>query len=124
MTRPSSIANFKSLSVGLPPPVCVSEAFQLPSQIRDRIKAERLRGFRPVRYKNQYLLGYHWWLFPNYVDGVFSKVYARMNVFGDLVVGKGERTRLVCIANGRLTLSASISDAVVSASDTRLLVCL
>ena len=47
-----------------------------------------------------------------------------MNVFGDLVVGKGERTRLVCIANGRLTLSASISDDAISASDARLLVCL
>ena len=124
MTRPTSIANFKSLSVGFTPPVCVSEELQLPSQIQDRIKAERQRGFRPVRYENQYLSGYHWWLFPNYIDGVFSKVYARMNIFGDLVVGKGERTRLVCIANGRLTLSASISDAVVSASDARLLVCL
>ena len=121
MTRSTSI---KSLSVGLPPPVCVSEVFQLPSQIRDRLKAERQRGFRPVRYAHQYLSGYHWWLFPNYVDGVFSKVYARVNVFGDLVVGTGERTRLVCIVNGRLTLSASISKDAVSASDTRLLVCL
>lgn len=94
------------------------------SQVYAHLNAEQQRGFQPVRYENQYLPGYHWWLFPNYINGVFSKVYARMNVFGDLVVGKGESTRLVCITNGRLTLSASISDDAVSASDARLLVCL
>ena len=106
------------------PALCVSEELAFPSQIHNRLEAERQRGFRPVRYENQYLSGYHWWLFPNYIDGIFSKVYARVNVFGDLVVGRGEWTRLVCISHGRLTLSSSISDDAVSASDTRLLVCL
>lgn len=96
----------------------------LSSQVHARLNAEQQRGFRPVRYENQYLSGYHWWLFPNYIDGIYSKVYARINVFGDLVVGRGEWTRLVCIENGRLTLSPSISDDAVSASDERLLVCL
>ena len=94
------------------------------SQVHTHLNAEQQRGFHPVRYENQYLLGYHWWLFPNYIDGIYSKVYARMNVFGDLVVGTGEWTRLVCIKNGRLTLSPSVSDDAVSASDERLLVCL
>ena len=96
----------------------------LSSQVHAHLNAEQQRGFRPVRYVNQYLRGYHWWLFPNYIDGIYSKVYARVNVFGDLVVGRGEATRLVCIENGRLTLSQSISDDAVSASDDRLLVCL
>lgn len=122
MTRPT-FTHFKSLFVGVPPILCISEELHL-SQIHVRIQAERQRGFRPVRYENQSLLGYHWWIYPNYVDGIFSKVYARMNVVGDLVVGRGEGTRLVCIENGRLTLSPSISDDAVSASDTRLLVCL
>lgn len=93
-------------------------------QVYAHLNAEQQRGFHPVRYENQYLPGYHWWLFPNYVEGIYSKVYARINIVGDLVVGRGERTRLVCISNGRLTLSQSISDDAVSASDTRLLVCL
>lgn len=96
----------------------------LSSQVRARLNAEQHRGFRPVQYENQYLPGYHWWLFPNYIDGIYSKVYARINIAGDLVVGTGERARPVCIENGRLTLSPSISDDAISASDTRLLVCL
>ena len=94
------------------------------SQVHAHLKAEQHRGFRPVQYENQYLRGYHWWIYPNYVDGIFSKVYARMNIFGDLVVGRGVRTRLVCIENGRLTLRQWVSDNAVSASDARLLVCL
>ena len=122
MTRLTSIAHFKTFPV-LSLPTCISEELHL-SQIHVRIKAERQRGFRPVRYENQYLRGYHWWLYPNYIDGIYSKVYARINVVGDLVVGTGEGARLVCIKNGRLTLSSLISDDAVSASDTRLLVCL
>ncbi|RKU21012.1 hypothetical protein C6499_22600 [Candidatus Poribacteria bacterium] len=110
MTRPTFAL---SVSVGLQ-----------PSQVHARLTAEQQRGFRPVRYENQYLRGYHWWIFPNYVDNIYSKVYARLNIFGDLVVGRGAWTRLVCIKNGRLTLSPFISEDVVSASDERLLVCL
>jgi len=122
MTRLTSIAHFKRFPV-LSISTCISEELHV-SQIHVRIKAERQRGFRPVRYENQYLRGYHWWLFPNYLDGIYSKVYARINVVGDLVVGRGAWTRFVCIENGRLTLSPSISDDAVSASDDRLLVCL
>ena len=104
-------------------PVVVQELYTL-QQIHVRVDAERQSGFYPTSFDNQDLLGYHWWLYPNYEDSVFSKVYARVNIFGDLVVGIGERTRLVCISNGRLTLSHTISDAAVSASDARLLVCL
>ena len=93
-------------------------------QVSVRVAAEYLRGFHPVRYENQHLRGYHWWLYPNYDDGIYSKVYARVNVFGDLVCGTGGATRLVCIEGGRLTLSQSVSDDAVSASDERLLVCL
>ena len=103
-------------------PVVVQE-LRVP-QISVRVVAECLRGFHPVRYENQHLSGYHWWLYPNYDDGIYSKVYARVNVFGDLVCGTGKMTRLVCIENGRLTLSRHITNAAVSASDERLLVCL
>ncbi len=96
----------------------------LSSQVHTHLNAEQHRGFRPVRYENQYLRGYHWWLFPNFDEGVFSKVYARINIAGDLVVGTGGGTRLVCISNGRLVLSQWVSNDVVSASDDRLLVCL
>jgi len=118
-----TFAHFRSLPGGFSPAVCIAEELHV-SQIHLRIKAERQRGFRPVQYENQYLRGYHWWLFPNYIDGIYSKVYARINIAGDLVVGTGKSTRLVCIENGRLTLSPFISDNAVSASDTRLLVCL
>ena len=122
MTRLTSIEHLKTFPV-LPSPICVLEDLQ-PSQIHYRIEAERLRGFQPVRYENQYLPGYHWWLFPNYVDGIYSKVYARITVSGVLVCGRGGGTRPVCIKNGRLTLSPHITDTTISASDERLLVCL
>lgn len=112
---------FTSLSA---PTICVSEELQFTSEMHACLKAERQRGFCPVRYEDQYLSGYHWWLFPNYIDRVFSKVYARMNAAGNLVVGTGDRARLVCISNGRLTLSPSLFEDAVSVSDTRLLVCL
>ena len=93
-------------------------------QIDARVAAERQSGFNPIPFENRYLRGYHWWLYPNYEDGIYSKVYARVNVVGDLVVGTGEGTRLVCIIDGKLVLRQRVSDSVVSASDARLLVCL
>ena len=93
-------------------------------QIRDRIAEERTFGYTPVEYEGQRLQGYYWWLYPNFDAGIFSKVFAKANLFGDIVVGADENTHLVCIVDGRLTLSPSISDDVVSVSDTRLLVCL
>ena len=93
-------------------------------EIDARIAAERESGFDPIPSKNRYLRGYHWWLYPNYDDGIYSKVYARVDSVGDLVVGTGERTRLVCIIDGKLVLRQRVPDSVVSASDARLLVCL
>ena len=49
---------------------------------------------------------------------------ARANVAGDLVIGTGDDTSLVCIRHGRLTITRQVSDDVVSTSDKRLLVCL
>ena len=107
----------------LTPPLCVEGLCD--EQIHCRLAEERDNNVKPVRFNGQHLHGYHWWILPNYDDGVYSSVYARVNVVGDLVVGTGEDTHLVCITNGnRLTLSQNFSDAVVSASDERLLVCL
>ena len=93
-------------------------------QIRDRIAEERDFGYTPVKYEKQHLQGYYWWLYPNWDAGVFSKIFARANMFGDLVVGAGEKTHLVCIEDGRLTLTRQVSDDVANVSDKRLLVCL
>ena len=98
-------------------------------QIRDRIAQERDFGYTPVKYENQHLKGYYWWLYPNwcYADacnGVFSKIFARANMFGNLLCGAGEKTHLVCIEDGRLTLTRQVSDDVATVSDERLLVCL
>ena len=67
---------------------------------------------------------YHWWVYPNYADGIYSTVLARVNVVGDLVIGTGEEMCLVCIRHSRLTITRQVADDVVSASDERLLVCL
>ena len=98
-------------------------------QIHDRIAEERDFGYTPVKYEKQRLKGYYWWLYPNWCDadgcaGVFSKVFAKTNMFGNLVVGADEKTHLVCIKNGRFTLTRQVSDDVVTVSDERLLVCL
>ena len=78
----------------------------------------------PVRYEGQYIRGYHWFAYPNEVEGLYSKVLARKNVASDLVIDFGEETCLVCIKHGRLTLTRQVSDDVVNVSDERLLVCL
>lgn len=94
-------------------------------EIRARLAEERKFESPPVRYDGQELGNlYRWWLYPNYDDGIFSKVLARANVAGDLVVGTGEDTSLVCIRHGRLTITRQVSDDVVSVSDDRLHVCL
>ena len=98
-------------------------------QIHDRIAEERDFGYTPVKYEKQRLKGYYWWLYPNWCDadacnGIFSKVFAKANLFGNLAVGADEKTHLVCIENGRFTLTRQVSDNVVLVSDERLLVCL
>ena len=94
-------------------------------EIRARLAEERQFESNPVRYEGQALESpYHWWLYPNYADGIYSKVFARANIVGDLVIGTGDDTSLVCIRHGRLTLTRQFCDDVVSVSDSRLLVCL
>ena len=94
-------------------------------EIRTRLTEERQLESNPMRYEGQALENsYHWWLYPNYDDGVYSKCLSRANIVGDLVIGTGDDTSLVCIRHGRLTLTRQVSDDVVSTSDKRLLVCL
>lgn len=78
----------------------------------------------PVCYEGQEIRGYHWFAYPNEAEGIYSKVFARVNVVGDLVVGNGEDTSLVCIRHGRLTITRKVANDVVTVSDERLLVCL
>ena len=94
-------------------------------QIRARIAEEREFEGDPVRYDGQTLENpYHWWLYPNWDDGIYSKVLARVNVADDLVVGTGDDTSLVIIRHGRLTLTRQAANDVANVSDARLLVCL
>ena len=94
-------------------------------QIRERLAEERKFEGTPVRYEGQRLGNlYCWWLYPNYDDSIYSRVFARINAVGDLVVGAGEDTSLVMIRHGRLTLTRRFSDDLVSIFDKRLLVCL
>ena len=79
----------------------------------------------PVRYEGQPLENpYHFWVYPNWTDGIFSTAFARANIFGDLVVSQLDHTCLVCIRHGRLSLTRQVSDDVANISDDRLLVCL
>ena len=56
-------------------------------QIRARLAEERKFEGNPVRYEGQRLGNlYHYWLYPNYDDSTYSKVFARINAVGDLVV--------------------------------------
>ena len=94
-------------------------------EIQVRLTNEDNDGMKPVRYDGQYLENaYHWWIFPNESDGLYSKVLARANVAGDLVVGSGEDTSLVIIRHGRLTITNQPSDDVANVQDERLRVCL
>ena len=82
------------------------------------------RDGNPVQYEGQHLLGYHWFAYPNAAEGLYSKVLARVNMFGDLVIGSGEETNLVIIRYGRFSLSRKVCEDVANVHDKRLLVCL
>ena len=57
-------------------------------EIRTRLAEERKFEGEPVRYDGQAFGNlYRWWIYPNWEEGVYSKVLARVNMFGDLVVG-------------------------------------
>ena len=90
------------------------------AEIRERLT----RDGPPVGYEGQHILGYHWFAYPNAAEGLYSKVLARVNMFGDLVVGSGEETCLVCIKHGRLSVTHQVGKDVVSVHDKRLLVLL
>ena len=93
--------------------------------MRARITEEREFEGEPVRYDGQDLENaYHYWIFPNQPEGLYSKVLARANVVGDLVVGSGDDTCLVIIRHGRLTLTRQAANDVANVFDERLLVCL
>ena len=50
-------------------------------EIRARLAEERQFESNPVRYEGQALENaYHWWVYPNYDDGIYSTVLARVNV--------------------------------------------
>ena len=88
------------------------------------IREQLTRDGNPVGYEGQHILGYHWFAYPNAAEGLYSKVFARVNMFGDLVVGSGEETCLVCIKHGRFSVTRQVGNDVVSVHDKRLLVCL
>ena len=74
----------------------------------------------PVQYNGQHILGYHWFAYPNAAEGLYSKVLARVNMFGDLVIGRGENTCLVIIRHGRLTITRQPAKDVANVHDKRL----
>ena len=88
------------------------------TEIRERLTKDG----PPVHYEGQHILGYHWFAYPNAAEGLYSKVLARVNMFGDLVVGRGEEACLVIIRHGRLSVTRQVCDDVVSVYDKRLLV--
>ena len=93
--------------------------------IQERLANEDDNGMKPSHYREQDLENaYYWWIFPNASEGLYSKVLARANVIGDLVIGSGEDTCLVIIRHGRLTITNQVSDDVANVHDERLLVCL
>ena len=82
------------------------------------------RDGNPIGYDGQHLLGYHWFAYPNEAEGLYSKILARVNMFGDLVIGRGEETSLVIIRYGRFSLTRKVCEDVANVHDKRLLVCL
>ena len=94
-------------------------------EIQERLANEDNDGRKPAPYREQDLENaYYWWIFPNQSEGLYSKVLARANVVGDLVIDFAGETCLVIIRYGRLTLTRQVADDIANVSDTRLLVCL
>ena len=88
------------------------------------IRNHLTRDGNPAGYEGQHILGYHWFAYPNAAEGLYSKVFARVNMFGDLVVGTGEDTSLVIIRHGRLSITRQVCDDVANVHDKRLLICM
>ena len=117
---------FKSSQNGSPETYALinSHLFCVDNLSDDEIRAKLVEDGNPVRYEGQHIRGYHYFAYPNKAEGLYSKVLARVNVVGDLVIGDGEEMCLVCIRHGRLTLTRQVSNGTVNVSDERLLVCL
>lgn len=118
---PFNIDENKSIK-HLPNVVCIEDLSH--DQIRERIQEQTEFESEPVRYEGQEIRGYKFWVYPNYPDGIWSSVFARLNVAGNLVVDDGDSAYLVTIADGRLYLANEVSDKVVLVTDKRLRVCL
>ena len=88
------------------------------------IRNHLTRDDNPVGYDGQHILGYHYFAYPNAAEGLYSKVLARVNMFGDLVIGSGEETCLVIIRHGRLSITRQVCDDIANVHDKRLLVCM
>ena len=71
---------------------------------------------------NARLKNLNWWIYPNATDEKFSKIQARVNFAGYLVVGQDMQTRIVCIEDGVLTLSDNGCASAVRYDDPRLFV--
>lgn len=86
---------------------------------------ERLtKDGNPAQYEGQHITGYHWFAYPNAAERLYSKTLARVNMFGDLVIGSGEDTCLVIIRYGRFSLARKVCDDVANVHNKRLLICL
>ena len=94
----------------------------------DEIRAKLAEDGNPVPYEEgQHIGGYHWFAYPNAAEGLYSKVLARVNVVGELVIDfgdEGNETCFVCILHGRLTITRQVSVDAVNVLDKRLLICL
>ena len=105
-------------------PLIQSHLFCVDNLSADDIQKRLADDGDPVRYLGYPIRGYHWFVYPNDADGIYSKVLARVNAVGDLVIDFGDRTCLVCIRHGRLSLTRQVSNDVANVADERLLVCL
>ena len=68
------------------------------------------------------LIKEQWWIYPNPDEDKFSKVFARVNHAGYLVVGQDLDTRIVCIQDGLFTLSDHGCADAVRFDDPRIIV--
>ena len=106
-------------------PLIQSHLFCVDNLSERKIREHLAEDGNPVRYEDQQIRGYHWFVYPNEAEGLYSKALAKVNVAGDLVIDYGDdETCLVCIRHGRLTITCQVSDDVANIADERLLLCL
>ena len=104
-------------------PLIQSHLFCVDNLSKREIRERLAEDGNPARYEGQQIRGYHWFVYPN--KPLYSKVFAKVNIAGDLVIDYDyDKTALVCIRHGRLSLTRTVSDDIANISDNRLLVCL